>query len=408
MQPQVFKDSPENPDHTARRQAWAYLNRVVEAPNPHVIFDLYDNEEGRADPIRTAERILRRDPGLSPDLFAATQARAHWFRPLEDLTSMARHGARLITPDDDEWPGARLGQSFSIARTGDSSAGEREDCIVPYALWVKGGRLDTLTEQAVTIVGTRASSPYGTRVATDFAMDAARSAYTVVSGGALGIDSCAHRGALAAHGQTVVVLACGIDMNYPSAHRELFDTIVEAGGALVTEYPPNTSPARHRFLTRNRLAAALSDATVVVEAAMRSGATNTVGWAEAMGKPVFAVPGRITDRTSAGCNRLLKENRAIVADGFEEIKQLITPLDTHQLQLELDMERQQELDEDGYQLDRTHSRVFDAIPKGGHNATYLAERAGLSVAQTVTILCDLRACGLVDRQGNRWERSISA
>ncbi len=150
-------------------------------------------------------------------------------------------------------------------------------------LWAVGpGRLDDVADRAAAIVGTRASTAYGEHVAADLADGLAGRDVAVVSGGAYGIDGAAHRGALAADGLTVAVLAGGIDVPYPAGHAALLRRIRE-DGLVVTEYPPGMRPARHRFLTRNRLVAALAGATVVVEAGARSGAANTAAWAEGAG-----------------------------------------------------------------------------------------------------------------------------
>src|SRR6185312_6809092 len=141
--------------------------------------------------------------------------------------------------------------------------------------------------------GTRASTAYGEHVAVDLAEGLCERGIAVVSGGAFGIDGAAHRGALGVDGSTVAVLAGGVDVPYPAGHSALLHRIYRAG-LVVSEYPPGVRPARHRFLVRNRLVAALSGATVVVEAGLRSGAANTAAWARALGRVVCAVPGPVT------------------------------------------------------------------------------------------------------------------
>ncbi|MGY6658974.1 DNA-processing protein DprA, partial [Amycolatopsis sp. TRM77291] len=140
----------------------------------------------------------------------------------------------------------------------------------------------------------------------------------VFSGAAYGIDGAAHRGALSADGTTIAVLACGVDVVYPMAHETLLRSIAQTG-AVVSEYPPGTRPARHRFLARNRILAALTTATVVVEAGRRSGAQNTAGTAGALGKVVMAMPGPVSSGVSAGCHALIREGEATLVTSVDEI-----------------------------------------------------------------------------------------
>ena len=190
---------------------------------------------------------------------------------------LARRGGRLITADDAEWPLL----SFTAFAGVDHRL--RPQAHPPLVLWAIGSaRLDDMAERAVAIVGTRASTAYGEHVAADLAAGLVERDVAVVSGGAYGIDGAAHRATLATDGFTVAVLAGGIDVPYPAGHAALLHRIGQ-DGLVVSEYPPGVRPARHRFLTRNRLVAALSGATVVVEAGARSGAANTAAWARALG-----------------------------------------------------------------------------------------------------------------------------
>jgi DNA processing protein len=172
----------------------------------------------------------------------------------------------------------------------------------PASLWIRG-RLPAADERLVAIVGARAASAAGRLRAARLAADAVEAGYGVISGGALGIDAAAHRGALAARGATFAVLGCGIDVIYPDRHGPLFDQIAGAGG-LVTEYLPETPPRGWQFPARNRIVAALAEATVVVEAQTASGALITAHLARGLGRRVFAVPG------SAGCDELLATGAA--------------------------------------------------------------------------------------------------
>jgi DNA processing protein len=197
---------------------------------------------------------------------------------------------------------------------------------VPIGLWVRGrARLCDLVDRAVSVVGARAATGYGEHVAADFGYGLAGAGWTVVSGAAYGIDGAAHRGALASEGATVAVLGCGIDIGYPSGHSSLLDQIADTG-LVISEYAPGTSPARHRFLVRNRLIAALSAGTVVVEAGVRSGARNTAASAAALGKELMAVPGPITSAMSAGCHELLRSGAAVPVSSVAEVLESVSPV----------------------------------------------------------------------------------
>ena len=180
---------------------------------------------------------------------------------------------------------------------------------------------------SVSVVGSRAASPYGLHIGGELAAALAERGYTVVSGGAFGIDSVAHRGALAADGITIAVLASGLSYAYPRGHDELFDAIA-AQGALVSECPPDRTPTRPGFLIRNRLVAALSRGTVVVEAALRSGALSTAKHARELHRPLMAMPGRVTSEQSAGCHELIREWAAMLVTSATDVIEHVSPIGT--------------------------------------------------------------------------------
>jgi DNA processing protein len=211
----------------------------------------------------------------------------------------AKLGARIVVPSDDEWP-ARVGELARLEL--DVGGRVNQDVRPPLCFWVRGGPpLNTTLDRSVAIVGARAASPYGVHVATDLGYGLAEQGWTVVSGGAFGIDTAAHRGALTAGGRTVAVLACGVERPYPLGNASLFEQVVE-NGLVVSEWPLGAEPLRHRFLVRNRVIAAATAGTVVVEAAARSGATQTMGRVLALGRPALVVPGPITSAMSVGCH----------------------------------------------------------------------------------------------------------
>jgi DNA processing protein len=190
----------------------------------------------------------------------------------------------------------------------------------PTTLYVRGA-VGALAAPGVAVVGARSCSAYGAQVARAVARDLAAAGVAVVSGLARGVDGEAHRGALESGGQTIAVLGCGIDRDYPRSHAELARRIA-ASGAVVSEYPAGVEPAPWRFPARNRIIAGLSLATVVVEARERSGALITADFALELGRDVFAVPGEITSALSAGTNDLLRQGAApltAVRDVFEAL-----------------------------------------------------------------------------------------
>jgi DNA processing protein len=218
-------------------------------------------------------------------------------------------GARFICPGDDEWPDA-LDDTWA-------TLGLEDSVPPPLGLYVRGRAwLPDVTKRSVTLVGSRAASPYGERAAADLAADLAIDGWTVISGGAYGIDAAAHRGALAVGGTTIAVLACGTDIAYPRPHESLLRRISDSG-LVISELPPGTTPTRSRFLDRNRLIAALGCGTVVVEAAKRSGALNTAGWAARLNRPLMAVPGPVTSALSVGCHDLLRQGNTLVTCAAE-------------------------------------------------------------------------------------------
>lgn len=236
--------------------------------------------------------------------------------PARAVAAAARLGARIVTPEDDEWP-AQLDELVALSRPVADPV--ERDTDPPQCVWVRGSLgLREACERSVAVVGARASTAYGDHVAADLAYGLAERGWTVISGGAFGIDAAAHRGALAAGGPTIAVLACGIDRCYPASHRLLFDRIAETG-LIVTEWPPGADPHRHRFLVRNRVIAALARGTVVVEAALRSGARSTLRRARQLGRLAMVVPGPVTSALSAGAHEELREPDTILVARTDHI-----------------------------------------------------------------------------------------
>ena len=362
--------------------AWAYLSRVAEAPCAELVGLIKG-----VGPVEAAERIRR--AAVDEALAKRTDARREIDCAAEDLETLRRRDGRLITPEDDEWPGLAFA-SFRGAPVRDRPQGR-----APLVLWAIGPlRLDEVAERAAAIVGTRACTAYGDHVAADLSAGLAEHDVAIVSGGAYGIDGVAHRAALAADGMTVAVLAGGVDVLYPAGHSALLHR-VGASGLLVSEYPPGVRPARHRFLTRNRLVAALSGATVVVEAGIRSGAASTAAWARALGRVVCAVPGPVTSAASTGCHVLLRAGAELVTRA-DEVREIIG--------------RAGELAEDETRptnpldaLTDTERQVYEALPGRGVRTTdEIAVASGLPADAILGPLAMLEIAGLIERVDGRW------
>ena len=245
--------------------------------------------------------------GYDPIKFASTIERVKCFESVSAFQSIEKCGGAFIIPGDTQWP-LRVDELETP----------------PIGLIVKGNP-DILGNPSLAIVGTRNPTPYGSRIAGDFAAGFVDREWDIVSGGAYGIDSAAHRGALVAEGRTIAVIASGIDLQYPAGNTRLFDEICE-NGAIVSEVMPGVVAMPHRFLTRNRLIAALSQATLVVEAAFRSGSLRTARDAAELMRPVMAIPGPINSPSSEGCHRLIGERAAELVTSVADAVELISAL----------------------------------------------------------------------------------
>jgi DNA processing protein len=326
-----------------------------------------------------------RGPAI-PGLKAALQrwtARLGGMPTQRTLDGWARAGIRLLCPGDPGWPS-------QLAVLGDSS---------PWALWVRGSAdLRFACLRSVSIVGTRAATGYGGHVCAELAAALAERGWAVVSGGAFGIDGWAHRGALSAEGITVAVLPSGLDDPYPRGHDELFQAIA-AHGVLVSERPPGRAPTRPGFLVRNRLIAALSRGTVVVEAALRSGALNTARHARDLNRPLMAVPGPVTSAASAGCHLAIREWGAeCVTSAADVLSQLsFGPDET----ASPPGGRGPVLPRD--ELDPVSRNVLEAVPaRTGWGPARIAVSAGVDFDTVMRCLGQLAAGGYVERCERGW------
>ena len=382
-------------------ESWAYLSRVVEGPSHHIQALLRVGKS--ADEI--AEGVRTRATWIG-GLLSQTENRFTWDRPAEDLEFAADLGYTLLTPESPQWPAEAIQCSFGRQQTGAAGkTSHQPDGIAPHALWVAGNtNLAGLFAQSVGVVGTRHATKYGHMASKDLVAGLGGHNYTVVSGGALGIDTVAHTTAMDVNTPTVVVAACGPGEHYPRSNKALFERVVATGGALMTEYPPAVTPDRHRFLTRNRLVAALTLGTVLVEAPFRSGALNTLKWVNAFNRTAMAVPGPVTDAQSLGANLAIQNNEAEMVLNAGQIHEQLSAVGEYSAEEQMEMQYPPSVTQ---QLPRNELRIYDALPpagRTGREAEAVAADAGLSIALTVHILMDLSKRGLVERDKRVWSR----
>ncbi|KZE90375.1 hypothetical protein AVP42_03020 [Agromyces sp. NDB4Y10] len=356
--------------------------------------------------IRTAELLLDDRPaaevtgeagehGAAVSVHEVTAGLQRW-RPRRDhaafargLAQAARVGARLVLPADPEWP------------DGVDDLGVH----APLTLWLRGDVASLTRRPSIALVGARAATGYGEHVAVEAAAGLVDRGFCIVSGGAYGIDGTAHRSALASGGTTVAFLAGGVDRFYPVGHEALLARIAETG-AVVSEMPCGAAPTRWRFLQRNRLIAAAAQATVVLEAGMRSGSLNTAGHAAALGRPLGAMPGPVTSPASAGCHRLLREFDAVCVTDAAQMAELVGAVgspDAAGPEAGSTAPRAIEL------LTSDERRVLDALGvRRARTVTELATRSGLGTGAVLGALGALDATGLARRVDDGWVRLRSA
>lgn len=369
--------TPGPPVPDDERRARAALTRIAE-PGDAVV-GRWVRERGAAWALRAAAGG-HGAVGIGASRAAGYRLRAERADPDGDLAAIAGLGGRFVCPGDTEWP-AQL----------DDLGDER-----PLGLWVRGApSLRLWALRSVAVVGARACSEYGAHAAAVLSAGLAEAGWTVVSGAAYGVDGAAHRGALAAGGATAAVLACGVDVPYPRGHAALVGRIA-AQGLVLAELPPGDHPTRSRFMLRNRVIAALTRGTVVVEAQLRSGSLITARRARELGRVTMGVPGPVTSALSAGVHRLLREE-ALLVTGAADVVELVGrigqdlaaecrgPVVPHDL------------------LDPAAAAVLDGLPgRGGAAAVDIARRAGTGLDDALARLHELQALGFVERDGARW------
>ncbi|HET7387244.1 MAG TPA: DNA-processing protein DprA [Nocardioidaceae bacterium] len=344
-----------------------------------------------------AERVytLLRDEREITGIYTDVAQRLRGLDPAADLAQADARGIRFVCPGDEEWPSGldALSGCEPIYRRGGA----------PLGLWVRGPlSLREACARAVSVVGSRSATTYGVDVASAIAAHVAGQGFCVVSGAAFGIDQAAHRGAIAAPGPTMAVLACGVDRAYPAAHRPLLDYLAD-NGLVVSEVPVGCAPTRLRFLSRNRLIAALAQGTVVVEAAVRSGALNTASWTVRLSRVLMGVPGPVTSAPSEGVHELIRSGGATLVTRGEDVLELVAPAGEHLTAPHRGPMRPRD------RLSGLDQQVLDAVPLAqAVPAHSIARTAGLGARVVVSTLSRLRGGGFVEHDEAGWRLGPAA
>ncbi|MEV0640374.1 DNA-processing protein DprA [Streptomyces sp. NPDC050619] len=363
--------------------ARVFLTRVIE-PGDEVA-GRWVRECGARAVVRRLREGGEPMPGVSGKRWAGLLARAGQAEPGRDLALAREAGVRFVGPGDVEWP--RQLDDLGDAR--------------PLGLWVRGRpSLRMWALRSVAIVGARACTEYGAHMAATLAAGLAERGWVVVSGGAYGVDGAAHRGALGSGGATVAVLACGVDRPYPRGHTQLITRIAEQG-LVIGELPPGDHPTPSRFVQRNRVIAALTRGTVVVEAAYRSGSLVTARAAQRLGRHAMGVPGPATSGLSAGVHEFLRGDAVLVTDAAEVVELVgdmgeLAP-DRRGPVLPRDL------------LDASARRVLAALPgRRAASPDEIARGAQTSQDDAIARLYELRALGYVERHSDGWKLTRQA
>lgn len=367
-------------EQEAQRRARVALTRLAEPGDDHLA-----NLVHRFGVVEVVEGI--RDGSLASDRLRHYRTRLSGPEPDEDLAAVRRLGGRFVCPGDLEWP------------TQLDDLGLRR----PWGLWVRGeASLRVACVRSVAVVGARAATGYGIHVSGELAARLADEGWAVVSGAAFGIDAAAHLGTLSAGGLTVAVLACGVDQAYPRSHETLISRIV-ASGLLVSELPPGSRPTKPRFLVRNRLIAALTRGTVVIEAAARSGARNTAREAAAIRRHVMAVPGPVTSDLSVGTHDLIRSQGAVLVTRARDVLELVGPVGEN---LSPPCRGQGRAHDD---LDPLALRVLEALPlRRPATTARVVREAGLDPDTVLRLLGFLDLIGLAEQAEGGWRLAHEA
>ena len=366
------------------RLARVHLSAALEPGEPRVL------EAVRlVGAVEVVDRLRRGDSRLDPDGRCGRRLAAVDPRAVAERATA--RSIDFVVPGDPAWP-LGLNDLASIVR-------DRRGC-VPAGLWARGFGDVASLGRSVAVVGSRAATVYGTSVAGEWAAALAQGGVAVVSGAAYGIDAAAHRGALAVDGMTVAVLACGLDQAYPRGNAAMIERISEHG-LLLSEAAPGSVVNRGRFLSRNRLIAAIAGGTLVVEAGARSGALSTARWAEQLMRPLAAVPGPVTSAMSVGPHSLVREMRAVLASRPDDVVELVGDMGADAV---LPLVKAS-VPTDG--LSHSAALVHDALPTRGQvTVAELMAATGLGVSSVLRACAELADRGLLAGEGDVWTRRV--
>ncbi|MFI1166681.1 DNA-processing protein DprA [Streptomyces sp. NPDC020801] len=372
---------PDDPD--GELLARVLLSRVLEPGDQ--VGGRWTRELGAVEVARRLRAGAPRLAGVSDRRWSGLCARAARAEPARDLALARDAGVRFLRPGAPEWPA-------QLDDLGDAR---------PTGLWVRGRpSLRIWALRSVAVVGARACTEYGAHMAATLAAGLAERGWVVVSGGAYGVDGAAHRGSLGSGGATVAVLACGVDRPYPRGHTELISRIAQQG-LVIGELPPGDHPTPSRFIVRNRVIAALTRGTVVVEAAYRSGSLVTARAAQRLGRHTMGVPGPATSALSAGVHELLRGGATLVTDAAEVVELVgdmgeLAP-DRRGPVLPRDL------------LEPDARQVLAALPaRGAATAAEIAREARTTPDDVIARLYELRSLGYVERHGEGWKLTRQA
>ena len=330
-------------------------------------------------PVAVIEMLLagRIKPLSRPRIHAAFAD----FQLEKELASAEAIGARFITRGETGWP-------------------QQLECLAeesPWVLWTLGSAdFRILSLKSVAVVGARACSPYGRTIATGWSADLSENGLTIVSGGAIGIDISAHQGALQVGAPTLCVLAGGVQSRYPISNEQVFARIMDCG-AIISESPPAQEPRRQRFLTRNRIIAALTLGTLVIEASTRSGTESTATRANQMGRTVMGVPGSVHSPESEGVHKLISQGAALF---------VASPLDVLRvMKLEPEETLARQETSDWRSLTQRELDVWEALPqRGGCVPADLIHTANYSLPEIMASLTELEIKEMARSDGFLWRR----
>ncbi|MFA7465022.1 MAG: DNA-processing protein DprA [Syntrophales bacterium] len=355
----------------------AALSRLVEAfGSPEEVF-------------RRPEKDLARAGRISPELAKNIRSFRNWESIVREVESAGNAGMEILTPEDAFYPRAL-----------------RNIHNYPAVLYARGSLLEN--EPCIAIVGSRRASAYGKQTTFSLSRDLVMSGLTVASGMARGIDTAAHRGALAGGGRTIAVLGSGLDVIYPPENEELFNEIASRG-AVISEFPPGTRPLAQHFPSRNRIISGLSLGTVVVEAGEKSGSLITAGCALEQGREVFAVPGSIDSPVSRGAHYLLRQGAKLV-EGAGDVLEEIFPQMTAPMQARLfaagdelhSRAMKAETTEirkspDRRKLEGTERKVLELISEKPSEIDSIISKSGLRPPDVLSVLMHLELGGFIDQ-----------